>query len=354
MEYRPLGNTDVSVSVICLGTMTYGEQNDSADAHAQLDEAVAQGVNFVDTAEIYSAPMRETTSGSTETMIGEWLAKRGRREDIVLATKISGPAGKPEPNKPLPMHWIRGGKTRHNREHIAAAIDSSLRRLRTDYIDLYQLHWPDRNTNFFGSTSYQHDAEEEMTPLAETLEALGEAVKAGKIRHIGLSNETPWGLAECLHLAKTRGLPCVVSVQNPYNLLNRTYEIGMAEISAREQCGLLVYSPLAFGVLTGKYMDGTAGADARLNLFPGYARYTTDKAKAAVKDYVELARKRGVSPTQMAIAFTIQQSFVTSSIIGATTLPQLRENLAAADFVIDDEMRAELSRLGNKHYLPCP
>lgn len=354
MQYRPLGNTDTQVSVICLGTMTYGETNTREDAFAQMDTAVAAGVNFFDTAELYPVPCREETYARTEEYIGDWIKQRGKRDDVIIATKIVGPSQTYHTQSPPPMGWIRGGATRHTREHISAAVDASLKRLNTDYIDLYQLHWPDRNTNYFGSANYRHDERENITPLLETLTALGEVVKAGKVRHIGLSNDSPWGLAQCLHLAAAADVPRVVSVQNPYNLLNRTYEIGMAEISVREQCGLLPYSPLAFGVLSGKYLNGARPEGSRLQLFPFYTRYVSEKADAATADYAALAKARGLDFAQMAIAFTVQQSFVTSSIIGATTLAQLKNNIAAADVAIDDDLRGELEQLGKKHFNPCP
>ena len=340
---RPLGTSGIQVSVVCLGTMTYGEQNTPAEAHAQLDCAVEMGVNFIDTAEIYSAPIQESTCGATETIIGEWLRKRKKRDDIVLASKVAGPG----------VSWIRGG-SRLQKKHIAEAVEGSLRRLQTDYLDLYQTHWPDRNTNFFGRANYRHSDTEKATPLEETLAALGDLQAAGKIRAFGVSNETPWGMSRYLRLAED-GLPRMQSVQNPYNLLNRSYEIGMAEISARENCGLLPYSPLAFGALSGKYLGGKKPAGARLTRWGDYfKRYTTDKAVQATADYAALAKKRGVSLAAMAVAFSIHQPFVTSSIIGATTLEQLRENIAAAELHFDDDWRAELDALGDAHFNPCP
>lgn len=354
MQYRPLGNTETKVSTICLGTMTYGEQNSREEAFAQMDMAVAAGVNFFDVAEMYPVPSRTETAHRSEEYIGDWFAARGKRDDIVLATKIVGPMEAAHSSSPPPLAWIRGGKTRHNRKHITAAVDASLQRLRTDYIDLYQLHWPDRNTNFFGTINYEHNNKEQMTPLLETLTALAEVVKAGKVRHIGLSNETPWGLAQCLMLAATAGVPRVVSVQNPYSLLNRSYEIGMAEISAREQCGLLAYSPLAFGALSGKYLNGALPEKSRMALFPVFKRYLSDKGVAATAAYAQFAAERNINVAQMAIAFTIDNAFTTSSIIGATTLEQLQCNLQAADFIIDDELRNALNQLGQQHFNPCP
>ena len=344
METRPLGKTGIKVSAICLGTMTFGEQNSESEAHAQLDEALAAGVNFIDTAEIYPSPVKAETCGATESIIGEWLKKRKCRQDIVLATKVSGPG----------ISWIRGG-TRLDKKHITAAAEASMRRLKTDYIDLYQTHWPDRNTNFFGKANYEHDEKEDATPLEETLSALKDLAAAGKIRAFGVSNETPWGMMEHFRLARENGAPRPQSVQNPYSLLNRSYEIGMAEISAREECGLLPYSPLGFGALSGKYLGGKRPPGARLTLWGKYyKRYTTAKAQAAVADYAALAEKFGLTPTQLAIAFTVRQPFVSSSIIGATTPAQLRENIAAGNIVLDKECRAALEELGAKHFNPCP
>lgn len=344
MEYRPLGKSGISVSVICLGTMTFGEQNDTAEAHSQLDFAFSRGVNFMDTAEMYPVPARADTYGKTESIIGEWLAKRKKRDDVVLATKVAGPC----------LDWIRGG-SRLTRKHIVAACDESLRRLQTDYVDLYQTHWPDRNTNFFGRPNYRHDDNEDATPLAETLAAIGELKDAGKIRAFGVSNETPWGMMQHFRLSQKNETPPPASVQNPYNLLNRSYEIGMAEISARENCGLLPYSPLAFGALSGKYLGGQKPPGARLTRWGAYfKRYSTPKAEAAIADYAALAKKRGLNLSQMAVAFTIRRPFVSSSIIGATTLSQLKENIAAADLKWDSELGEEIESLGEKHFNPCP
>lgn len=320
MLYRRLGNTDIDVSVISLGTMTFGEQNTEAEAHAQLDYALDQGVNFIDTAELYAIPPKAETYGRTEEYIGSWLAKRGRRDDIVLASKVVGPS----------KGWldhIRNGEARLNRAHITAAIEGSLRRLRTDYLDLYQLHWPDRKTNFFGKRGYEHDPQDTPVPIEETLTVLGELVSAGKVRHIGLSNETPWGIMRFLAAAERLGLPRVVSVQNPYSLLNRSYEVGTAEVSIREQAGLLAYSPLGFGVLSGKYLDDQQPERARLTLFPDYGRYSSAEAIEATRRYVNLAHAHGLDPAQMALAYVNNRPFLTSTIIGATTLEQLKANI---------------------------
>jgi aryl-alcohol dehydrogenase-like predicted oxidoreductase len=311
--------------------MTWGEQNTREQAFEQMDYAVTQGVNFFDTAELYSIPPRAETYGSTEEIIGEWLRQRGQRDKLILASKIAGPGENWLPH-------IRGGQTRFNRQYIQQALDNSLQRLQTDYLDLYQLHWPDRNTNFFGQLGYQHDAEENFTPLLETLEALEEQRKAGKIRHIGLSNETPWGAMTFLKLAEQHALPRVVSVQNPYSLLNRTYEIGLAEISCREQCGLLAYSPLGFGVLSGKYLDNSQPSGARLSLFPDYTRYSNPQAQAATGRYVALAREHNLDPAQMALAYVNSRPFLTSTIIGATSMQQLQSNIASAELNLQEDV----------------
>ncbi len=344
METRPLGHTGIQVSVVCLGTMTFGEQNTAEDAREQLDFAVSEGINFIDTAEIYAVPVCAETYGKTEEIVGDWLVRRKKRDDVVIATKVAGPK----------ISWIRGG-SRLTRKHIVAAAEDSLRRLKTDYIDLYQTHWPDRNTNFFGRPNYRHDENENATPIAETVAAMRELQDSGKIRAFGVSNETPWGMLEHFRLAIDSGAPRPASVQNPYNLLNRSYEIGMAEISMRENCGLLPYSPLAFGALSGKYLGGKKPEGARLSRWGDYfRRYTTDKGVAATADYAAFAEKRGMSPAQLAIAFSVHQPFVTSSIIGATTMSQLRENIAAAALQLDEECRRDLETLGEKHFNPCP
>ncbi|MBK8189640.1 MAG: NADP(H)-dependent aldo-keto reductase [Vampirovibrionales bacterium] len=346
MEYRALGLTDLRVSVICLGTMTWGEQNSPQDAHAQLDRALALGVNFIDAAELYPVPARAETSGSTESIIGDWLAARGNRDQVILATKVAGPSA---------MSWIRAGQARLNRAHIRQALEGSLRRLQTDYIDLYQLHWPDRRTNYFGRLGYEHQLEEAATPLEESLAALNELAQEGKIRHIGLSNETPWGTMRCLQLAGQGVGPRVVSVQNPYNLLNRSYEIGMAEVSCRESCGLLAYSPLAFGLLSGKYQDGARPPGARMTIFgPYFDRYASAQSALAVDAYVTLARKQNLSPAQMSLAFVNSRPFVTSSIIGATSLAQLEENIASLDVTLDEEALDEIESIHRRWPNPAP
>lgn len=330
METRKLGQTDIDVSAICLGTMTWGVQNSEADAHRQLDAALARGVNFIDTAEMYPIPVAADVQGRTEEYIGSWLEKSGKRDKIVLATKVSG--------RSRDLTWLRPGGTRLDKPNITAALEASLKRLKTDYVDLYQLHWPDRRTNFFGKLGYVHNPKDDSTPLAETLEVLGDLVKAGKIRHVGVSNETPWGVMHALRLSETRGLPRIVSVQNPYSLLNRVFEIGLAEVAIRESCGLLAYSPLGFGVLAGKYLGGKKPEGARLTRFPQYKRYQNEKAKQATAAYVEIAKKAGIPPAQLAIAYAASRPFTTSVIIGATTMEQLEEDIGAIDVKLPDEV----------------
>ncbi|MDJ0741075.1 MAG: NADP(H)-dependent aldo-keto reductase [Gammaproteobacteria bacterium] len=347
MIYRPLADTGITVSALCLGTMTFGEQNSERDAFAQLDMALDAGVNFVDTAEMYSVPPRAETMGSTETIIGRWLAQRGCRDRIVIATKVAGPGGDW-------LSYIRGGGNHLDRRNIHAAVDASLQRLQTDVIDLYQLHWPERRTNYFGELGYVHEETPDAVPLLETLQALGELVDAGKVRHVGVSNETPWGLMRFLQLAEQHGLPRVVTIQNPYSLLNRTFEVGLAEIGHRENLGLLAYSPLGFGVLSGKYLNGRQPADGRLTLFPDYTRYSNPQAQKATHDYVVLARDNGLDPAQMALAFVTSRPFVTSNIIGCTTLEQLRSNLDSANLELDDELLQDIATIHQRHPNPSP
>lgn len=345
MHYRPLGQTDLSVSAICLGTMTFGEQNTEAQAHEQLDRALAAGINFIDTAEMYPVPPRAETQGRTESYIGSWLKKTGRRDDIVLASKVAGPGNG--------LNYLRGGP-RLTAAHITKALEDSLRRLNTETLDLYQVHWPDRNTNFFGRLGYTHDPDEQATPIEETLVALARLVEAGKVRHIGLSNETPWGAMRYLHLADTLGLPRPVSIQNPYNLLNRSFEVGLAEIAHRENIGLLAYSPLAFGVLSGKYLGGKHPTGARITLFERFQRYSAPYVDGIVGQYAELAAKQGMSLTQMALAYVNSRSFLISNIIGATTLAQLDEDISSIEIELDEEVIAEIERIHYQHPYPCP
>ncbi len=350
MHYRPLGNTDLQVSLIGLGTMTWGEQNTEQEGHLQLDAAVAAGVNFIDTAEMYSVPPRPETYGATERIIGNWFKQRGNRDQVILATKAAGPA------KLLPQAThVRGGASHFNRKNLAAALDGSLQRLQTDYIDLYQLHWPDRPTNHFGRLGYTYEPEGEGTAtIQETLEVLGGFVKAGKVRHIGVSNETPWGVSQFLHHAREQGWPRIVSIQNPYSLLNRTFEIGLAEFSHREQVGLLAYSPLAFGVLSGKYLHGARPAGARLSLFERFARYNSPQAEAATQAYVDLAKAYGLDPAQLALAYVNSRPFVTSTLIGATSLAQLATDIASVDVVLAAEVVEKIESIHLAHPNPSP
>ncbi|MGF6590892.1 NADP(H)-dependent aldo-keto reductase [Pseudomonas sp. 2835] len=346
MDYRQLGRTDLNVSALCLGSMTWGEQNDQAQAFAQIERAKAAGINFIDTAEMYPVPPRPETYAATERIIGNWFKQRGDRAQWILASKVAGPGNG--------INHIRDGLLKHNRQHIVAALDDSLKRLQTDWIDLYQLHWPERSTNFFGKLGYQHAPQDLFTPLEETLEVLDEQVRAGKIRHIGLSNETPWGTMKFLQLAESRGWSRAVSIQNPYNLLNRSFEVGLAEIAIREQCGLLAYSPLAFGMLSGKYENGARPAEGRLTLFSRFSRYSNPQTVAACSRYVKLARDHGLDPAQMALAFVTRQPFVTSNIIGATTLEQLDSNLASADLKLSDELLAAIEAIHQDQPNPAP
>ena len=345
MDYRQLGRTDLHVSAIALGTMTWGEQNSEAEAFAQIERAKAAGINFLDTAEMYPVPPKADTYATTERYIGNYFKSRGDRADWILASKIAGPGNT--------IDYIRDGHLRHNRKHIGAALDASLKRLQTDWIDLYQLHWPERSTNFFGQLGYRHQ-EQDFTPLQETLEVLGEQVKAGKIRHIGLSNETAWGTMKYLQLADRLGLPRAVSVQNPYKLLNRSFEVGLAEVAIREQCGLLAYSPLAFGMLSGKYENGARPANARITLFSRFTRYTNPQAIAACSRYVTLAREHGLDPAQMALAFVTRQPFVTSNIIGATSLEQLESNLGSLSLELSDELLDAIEAIHREQPNPAP
>lgn len=347
MEYRKLGKTDIEVSKICLGTMTFGEQNSEAEAFGQLDYALEQGINFIDCAEMYPVPPKPETYGATEEIIGNWLQKRGKRAEVILASKVTGRSAANSG-----VGHIRGGP-RLDRAQILKACDDSLSRLKTDYIDLYQVHWPERQSNFFGKLGYQH-GDDDGVDISETLSALQELVEAGKVRHIGLSNETPWGMHRYLRLAAHGSKPRVASIQNPYSLLNRTFEVGLAEMAIREQCGLLAYSPLAFGTLSGKYLDGARPAGARLTLFERFQRYTGERAVSATEQYVNLARESGLDPVQMALAFVTQQPFVTSNIIGATTMEQLRSNIASAEIALSADQLAAIEDIHCQNPNPAP
>jgi aryl-alcohol dehydrogenase-like predicted oxidoreductase len=343
MKLRTLGSSMLQVSELCLGTMTFGEQNSVEDAANQLDYATAHGINFIDTAEMYPVPPRAETATLTEQFVGQWL-KNKARDKLVIATKISGPA--------RGFNWLRGGP-KVNRQHINLAIDASLQRLNTDYVDLYQIHWPDRNVPFFGQTAFQPDQERDTTPILEQLQALGELVKAGKVRFLGLSNETPWGLAQFLKLADEAGLPRVVSLQNAYNLINRVFEYGLAEMCYREQVGLLAYSPLGFGVLSGKYLS--AQGSGRLSLFPAFGqRYHKPYVAEAVAEYAAIAQALAISPATLALAYARSRWFVASTIVGATSMAQLKENIASTDVQLNAETLQRIESVHARHSNPAP
>lgn len=345
MEYRELGPGGPKVSVIGLGTMTWGEQNTREEAFAQLDMATDFGVNLIDAAEMYPVPPRAETQGRTESYLGDWICQRGRHDDLFIATKVTGRSEQ--------MSWFRGG-ARLDKTSVIAACEASLQRLQIDCIDLYQVHWPERRTNYFGQLGYAEEPDDGAIPIDETLRALDQLKRDGKIRHVGISNETPWGLAEYLRLAEIHDLPRVVSVQNPYNLLNRSYEIGLAEYSPRSGVGLLAYSPLAFGVLSGKYLGGAQPDKARLSLYKRFSRYTNSQAEAATQAYVNLANAHGLSPSQMALAFVNQQPFLRSNLIGATQLPQLEENLKSIEITLSEELLQAIEAIHQGQPNPAP
>ena len=346
MNFRKFGNTDLKVITICLGTMTCGEQNNQKEAFEQMDYAMSQGINFFDTAEMYAVPSTEKTFGKTEIIIGNWFKERNNRKKVILATKVSGPG----------LSWIRGGGLQYTKENISSALLGSLERLQTDYIDLYQLHWPERNTNYFGKLGYKHKTEErEWNDFESILRTLKQFVDEGKIRYIGLSNESAWGLSKFLELSESQNLPRVMSVQNPYNLLNRTYEVGLAEISIREQSGLLAYSPLASGVLSGKYRNNQKPKGSRLQLFGDYfPRYAGKSSNLAVEEYLKVAKKHKISLAQLSLAFVNQQSFVTSNIIGATTMKQLEENIGSTNIKLSSEIIDEINLVHKNNSNPAP
>lgn len=342
MDYRTLAHTDLKVSLICLGTMTWGEQNTESQAHEQMDYAVSQGINFFDAAEMYPVPPKADTQGLTERYIGSWFKKTGCRKDIVMASKVTGPG----------MGYLRGG-SRLDRKSVIAACEDNLKRLQTDYLDLYQIHWPERPTNYFGKLGYEH-SDTASTPIEETLGALDELVQQGKVRHAGVSNETPWGLSEYLRASRESRLTRIVSIQNPYSLLNRSFEIGLAEFVHRENLALLAYSPMAFGVLSGKYLHGARPPQGRVTLFQRFSRYTNEQADSATAAYVALAQKHSLDPAQMALAFVNSRPFVTSTIIGATSMSQLRSNIASHSLKLSREVLQEIELIHKRYTIPCP
>ena len=346
MKFKKLGKSDLNVSLICLGTMTYGQQNTKDEGFEQMDYAQSRGINFFDTAELYAIPPDEKTYGKTEEIIGEWLKKRNNRKKIVIATKIAGPG----------LKWIRNGGEQFSPKNIEEALNNSLKRLQTDYIDLYQLHWPERKTNFFGRLNYEHvKSEKKWNSFESILEILKKFIKKGKIRYIGLSNETPWGFSKFLEISNEKKLPRVVSVQNPYSLVNRTYEIGMSEISMRENAGLLAYSPLAAGYLTGKYRNNQMPKNSRMDLFfNNYPRYHNERTYNAVDEYFKLAKKYKISLTQLSQAFVNSRDFVTSNIIGATTMKQLKENIDSIDISLNQEIIDEINSIHDNNPNPAP
>jgi len=347
MEYRPLGRTGMRVSAICLGTMNMGAQNTEAEGHQQLDYALDRGINFIDTAELYAVPPRPETHGRSEEIVGTWLAERGNRDKVIIATKVVGRASG--------LDWIRPEThpKRLSPEQIFAAVDGSLRRLRTDYIDLYQTHWPDRPLEVFSGLNYKH-FDGDAIPIDETLGALEELVKSGKVRAVGVSNETAWGTMRHIMAAESNGRPRIASIQNAYNLLNRTFEIGLSEISLREDVGLLAYSPLAQGYLTGKYEGGALPKGSRKQLFNRLQRYETPRAPAAITAYINLAREFGLDPGQMALQFVTTRPFVTSNIIGATTMEQLRTDIDSVDLEWTDALEQAIEAIHLDNPNPCP
>ena len=349
MRYRKLGTTDLRVSVICLGTMTFGEQNSQQDGFDQMDYALERGVNFFDTAELYAVMPRKETYGKTEEILGNWFQEKKNRDKIILASKIA--------SKSDGLEWIRKGSENlgFDKKNMNAAIDASLRRLKTDYIDLYQLHWPERKVPKFGQLDYKHDPKDNnWTTIEEVLFNLNELIKVGKVRHVGLSNETPWGMMRFLEVAKQKNLPRMVSVQNVYSLVNRVFDIGHSEVSINENCGLLAYSPLAGGRLSGKYIGGTNPKNARYTLWPQrFSRHHTERGEKAIDKYVSLANKYGIPPSTFANAFVNDRPFVTSNIIGATTMNQLKENIDSIDIKLTEEMHSDIADIHLTNPNPC-
>ncbi|HTK83590.1 MAG TPA: aldo/keto reductase [Patescibacteria group bacterium] len=346
MKYRTLGRTGLKVSLICLGTMTWGRQNTEAEGHEQMDYALAQGVNFFDTAEMYAVPPTPDTYGRTEEIIGTWFASRKNRDKVILASKVAGPG----------LPWVRGGKARVDRENIIAAVDGSLRRLRTDYIDLYQLHWTNRDDYHWGAywefMPDPADTQEHRENFLEVLRTLDSLIKVGKIRHAGLSNDTAWGAMEYLRLARENNLPVMASIQNEYNLLCRLFEPDLAEIALRESIGLLAWSPLAGGMISGKYLNGARPQGSRWSLDERPLHRDTKEANEAVHAYIDVAKKHGLDVCQMALAFVNRQPFVTANIIGATSMEQLKSNIASIDLTLSDAVLADIDAVRRRYPIP--
>ena len=345
MNYKNLGNTDIKVSTICLGTMTWGEQNTELEAFEQMDFALDQGVNFWDTAELYAVPPRKETYGDTEEIIGNWFEKTKKREKVILATKVAGPA----------RDYLRSGENSFTGPNLESALNDSLKRLKTDYIDLYQLHWPERNTNMFGRLGYEHKDDENWNKFEDVLANLENFIDQGKVRYIGLSNETAWGAKKYLEISKNKNLPRMMSIQNPYNLLNRTYEVGLAEVSIREQIGLLAYSPLASGYLSGKYRNRNFPKGSRMERdFDFWTRYRKPNTEDAVEHYYKISEKFDLDMSQMAIKFCEIQDFMTSVIIGATTMEQLKTNIESVNVNLSDDVIKEINNVQKIYPNPCP
>ena len=345
MNYKKLGNTDVDVSAICLGTMTWGEQNTQEEGFEQMNYALDKGVNFWDTAELYAIPPKKNTYGKTEEVIGNWFKETKKRDKVILASKVAGPG----------LSWIRGGGNQYDYKNLNQAVNESLKRLKTDYIDLYQLHWPERNSNFFGKLGYEHEDKNEWNKFEDILYSLEKIIKSGKIRYIGISNETSWGLSKFLELSEIKNLPRMLSVQNPYSLLNRTYEVGLAEISIREKSGVLAYSPLAFGFLTGKYRNNELPENSRMKLFgEKFFRYKTKNGQLAIEKYYEIAKKYQINFAQMSLKFCEVQPFVTSVIIGATTMDQLKINIESVNVNLEEDVINDINEVQKIYPNPCP
>ena len=344
MNYKKLGNTDINVSTICLGTMTWGEQNTQNEAFEQMDYSLDNGVNFWDTAELYAVPPKAETYGHTETIIGNWFEKTKKRKDIILASKVGGPSRK----------YMRNGENSFTGKNLENALHGSLKRLKTDYIDLYQLHWPERNVNNFGRLGYEHK-ENDWNKFEDVLENLKKFIEEGKIRYVGLSNETPWGVMNYLQLSKDKDLPRMMSIQNPYSLLNRSYEVGLAEVSIRENIGCLSYSPLASGYLTGKYRNKQFPKGSRMERdFDFWTRYRKPNTSEAVEEYYKISQKFDLDMSQMSIKFCEVQDFMTSVIIGATTMEQLKTNVESVKVNLDSEVIKEINNVQKKYPNPCP